>query len=310
MVHKKFVNQLKNNGWRVRESFRNVLNWRRQRSFNYKHLRDELSPIFVIGANRSGTSVITSILAQHPDLEGIFNGAERSRYDDIGHSIGFCESMHVWYYMMPDPELRRPQGHLPFWGLPIYIGKAYHDRASGDKERRRLAWDLNKHRRTDKIPLLKDQFNTLRIGLIADVFPKARFVLCCRSWEDFSSRSIHKWCNDGSGTAMDRPLAGLHWNMVNMVARYDLEIYSPNQYTIVWLDTLHSGPEKAIEAFAGIVSGLSLKPFEFDFSMLSHNWKRPSSDSFSRSVGFTDVPSIVKSERQILTVINKNIAIK
>lgn len=310
MFNKKFVSQLKNKVRRVRESFRNALNWRRQRSFNYKHLRDELSPIFVIGANRSGTSVITSILAQHPDLEGIFSGAENSQFDDMGHSIGFCESMHVWRHLMPDPESRRPQGHLPFWGLPSYIGKAYRDRASGDRERRRLALDLETCRLTNKMPLIKDQFNCLRIGLIADVFPNARFVLCCRSWQDFTSSSLHKWGNDSSNTAMDRPLAGFHWNMVNLVARYDLEIYFPGHYTIVWLDTLHIGQVQAREAFTRITDKLCLNPCKFDFSELTQYWRQPSTDTFPKDVGFNDVPAIVESERQILTSIHQHFPLK
>ncbi|MFC2117188.1 sulfotransferase [Bacteroidota bacterium] len=294
----------------VRERLLYIYYWRLRKTLDLPRLNKELSPIFVIGANRSGTSVITSILSQHPDLEGIFRGAKNPHYDDVGHSIGFCESEHVWYSLMPNIEYRRQKGHIPFWGLPNYIGKAYRDRAFGDNERRQLTWDLVKYRRTDKAPLLKDQFNSLRIGLIADVFPNARFVLCCRSWQDFISRGLHKWSNDSSDTSMDRPVAGFHWNMVNLIARYDLEIYFPGQYTIVWLDTLHAGSVQACKTFTEITTGLSLKPYEFDLSSIAHNCNQPSSDSFLQNVGITDVPTIVQSERKILKGIHQDLPLK
>ena len=39
----------------------------------YRETEDiDLTPIFIVGTNRSGTSMVTSLLSQHPDLEGIF----------------------------------------------------------------------------------------------------------------------------------------------------------------------------------------------------------------------------------------------
>ena len=38
----------------------------------------DLSPLFVLGGNRSGTSLITAIVAQHSQLEGIFPEPKKS----------------------------------------------------------------------------------------------------------------------------------------------------------------------------------------------------------------------------------------
>ena len=291
---------------RAREWFRYVAQWRQRREIDIQRLREELSPIFVIGANRSGTSVLSYLMSQHPDLEGIFCNDVEPQYAESGHSLGFCESMHVWRHLVPDPEARWRRGHLPFWGLPSYIGQTYRDHAFGDRERRRLAWDVVRNRRTDKMPLIKNNLNSLRVGLITDVFPRARFVLICRPLQDFTSRSIKKWSSDGSGTAFDRPLASFHWNMVNLVARYDLEIFAPGRYAIVSLDELTAGPSQASDTFARIAAELSLSPHVFDFTALAPHWKGDSALSSSLTCGFEEVRSIVESERQILSGIHSH----
>jgi hypothetical protein len=283
----------------------NIIQWQKQRALDLPRLRKELSPVFVIGANRSGTSVVTYLLSQHPELEGLFSEAVEPHYSESGHSIGFCESMHIWRHLLPDPTFRLQQNHLPFWGLPNYIGQTYRDRAKGDSERRRLAWNVEMYRKSDRTPLIKDQMNTLRVGMICDVFPNARFVLVSRSWQDFTSRGVHKWSVDGSETNLDRPLAGFHWNLVNLVTRYDLEIYAPGRYATVWLDNLHMGQAQTSTAFAKLCSNLSLAPHDFDFSAISKHWKGGSGLSSDLSPGLDDVTSIVAAERQLLADISQ-----
>jgi hypothetical protein len=286
--------------WRIRDRVRRLGEWRRRRRASLERLRD-LDPVFVIGGNRSGTSIVASVLSQHPDLEGLFGGALKGSYNEAGHSIGFCESMHVWPDLMPDASQRRARGQLGFWALPQFIGQAYRERARDDAERLALAWNVERHRRTVQQPLIKDQFNMLRVGLIADVFPRARFVLVARSWEDFTARAIQKWATDGLGSVLNAPVAGFHWHMVNLVARYDLQIHAPGRYGVVWLDTLHAGQEQARRVFADVTRTLGLGACDYDLESLSRHWApRGGACEPSTDAGFEAIPRIVEFERRLL----------
>ncbi len=241
---------------------------------NLNKIGENLSPIFVVGANRSGTSIITSIFSQHPELEGIF-GNTKIEYDDSGHSIGFCESMHIWHELMPNPEIRKLNGHLPYWGLPKYISSAYKNQIKNNTEKRKLIWRLQRFRISNKRPLIKDQFNALRIGMISAVFPKSKFIFCYRRLDEFTTNSIHKWSNDKKNktTKFEIPLASMHWHMLNLISLYELEIYFPGQYSIICLDEIQSSRETAKKTFEESLNILKLSPFQFDYSNLSKNWQ-------------------------------------
>jgi hypothetical protein len=240
------------------------------------------------------------MLSQHPDLDGIFDGADRPHFDRSGHSHGYCESQHVWGYLNPDDSVRHENGHLPYWGLPQYLQYAYRESPSGYGEICRLAWDVLRHRNADhQQPLIKDLFNTLRIGMIVRVFPSARFVLICRSWEEFSKRSISKWARVSTDQDTSRPVAGLHWSMINTIARFDLEIHAPGRYSIVWLEALQASSEEAAESLKRVTTDLGLAPHAYDLSPLAIKWAEGGS-SRPQHLGLDDIPHIVSSERELL----------
>ena len=81
----------------------------------YRDTEDiDLAPIFIVGTNRSGTSMVTSLLSQHPDLEGIFPDEIKPTFkDNTAHTIGYCES-NIW------PWLRTPFPE----NMSVHIGNA------------------------------------------------------------------------------------------------------------------------------------------------------------------------------------------
>ncbi len=257
----------------------------------------------MIGANRSGTSVVSAILAQHPELEGLYAGETEECTDAAGHSLGFCESYHVWLSLSPKEGRRRRNRQLPFWALPQYVGEVYRTRAIDDPERFELAWSVERHRKTRLRPLIKDQFNMLRVGLIRDVFPDARFVLVNRQFASYCERGIHKWKHDGNGTRLTPtdPRTGLHWHMVNLIARYDLESYAAGQYCELCLDELQASEERATAAFGRVARVMGLAAYDFDYSLLERSWDKPPVASNSVGEGVFDaVSDIVAFEREVI----------
>ena len=109
------------------------------------------------------------------------------------HTIGYCESEHLWSWLR-DPKFdffssdRVPESAL--WGHPKYISQVYRDSPGNVNEILLLANSIAHYRKTNLIPLIKDQFNLFRIGLIKKCFPKARFVFVIRDYEYWGNRKL------------------------------------------------------------------------------------------------------------------------
>lgn len=92
--------------------------------------------------------------------------------------------------------------------------------------------------------------------------------------------------------------------MVNTVARYDLEIYFPGQYTIAYLDDLQESEAKAGEVLERITSDLALPPYEFNLSELARNWKKTGSEKLAggsfREKCLDNILGVVQDERKVI----------
>lgn len=146
-------------------------------------------PIFIIGCNRSGTTLLFNTLSYHPLLW--------TRYE---------ESYHVFHRLFPiDAELGEA---VPGAAEPP-IGQALRDQLYAEghnkeyfKDRRFLRLIPRKALQTPVNPLYKrppirliekTPANSLRIPLLADLFPDGRFVFLVRRPEDTISSLMEGW---------------------------------------------------------------------------------------------------------------------
>ena len=140
-----------------------------------------LAPIFVVGSNRSGASLCTLMLSKHPDIEGMFHQDPDSRLvAEDGHARNSVESDHIWR-ILNNPDHDLTQGENVLWGLPDFVSKLY-IKTVPDTDKKQLIDELMAARKTDKPPLINNNLNILRIPLIKEIFPKARFVLVTRDY--------------------------------------------------------------------------------------------------------------------------------
>ena len=146
-------------------------------SNHFKKIDDiNFSPLFVLGSNRSGTSLISSILAQHPQLEGIFGKSKAPSFKEDSHVLAYCTSHHVWESMNPVGDWAiKDEGVL--WGHPKHISKYYRDKPKDKNESLYLANSLKALMKTEKYPLVNSHFNMFRIGLITRIFPYQQRIM-------------------------------------------------------------------------------------------------------------------------------------
>jgi len=177
-----------------------------------------MDPLFVIGANRSGTSLMTSLLSQHPEIEGIFKS------DDIevknNHTLPYCDTPDELWNVHPNTF----SSHL--WALPKHISTVYQEPTVEEGIKLSFNAALDKYRKTDKIPLIKKPKCSLQIGLIKSVHPDAKFILMIRNIETYVVSCVHNWGEHADDVKM-------HWHNIYSVALQDLKRYADGDYAIV-----------------------------------------------------------------------------
>lgn len=239
---------------------------------DYKEGKD---PIFVIGTNRSGTSLLTYLLAENPSLEGLFTGLtapSKSKYK--GHGSGYCESNHIWSWMNSTKNVfSKANVDSSFWCHPKFIKEFYRDEPNSAAEAKALRSSIQFYRKTNKQPLIKDQFNLLRIGLLKKIFPKCKIILVYRDYEDFITSSAHKWFHSLN---LEQPRSiGLQWIVGNLIAYYDAHFFKSNFY-IVSYNELLTNRAAAAEIMQRLNHFLELEPFTYNLEKIdiNHRFKK------------------------------------
>lgn len=257
----------------------------------------KIAPVFIIGTNRCGTSVLSSLMSQHPDLEGLFSGSLVPELSESKHNLGFCESGHIWSWLV-DPKSDHVAGNVAgnLWGHPKNLGQYYWDKPRSDKEALLLVNSIQKYRKTTKIPLIKDQMNIVRIRLIKSILPEAKFILSFREYPDYIKSCYHKWF-DGRE---DRTAAiGLHWLTLNSLAIYELERFFPNNYAVFNYRYLFN-EEGALQAeLQKVLTGLKLPEYAFRFEIIDTKYRFLKSEVQNADIDF-DLPlEIARHENSV-----------
>ena len=208
-------------------------------------------PVLVIGCNRSGTTLIFNNLAEHPETWSLYE-----------------ESQHIFYRHYPiDPETGDRIVDPPTPDVAESITRAFY-REAHNKERfkdlpglrfiprKLLQRPLNHLYKRPPLRLVeKTPANSLRIPLLARLFPDARILFVVRRPEDTISSLMEgwkHWSNTGRGTWVygewhylvppgwqawtGRSLAEIcafQWVQSNRAALEDLDRHYPGRYLLV-----------------------------------------------------------------------------
>jgi len=227
-------------------------------------------PIFIIGCNRSGTTLLFRNLSEHPDLWSLY-----------------VEAQEVFHSQFPvDPV----EGERVAGPVESYTATAIRDglyRQAHNKEAfqdrlllsqvppRFIQRPLNRLYKPPAIRLVeKTPANSLRIPFLAEAFPDARFIYVVRRGEAVVSSLMEGWkrWNDtpesepfrfkkwhylvppGWQEYVDEPLeiiCALQWIESNRFAYQDLERLASDRYLLVRHEDLVSDPVSAYERILG-----------------------------------------------------------
>jgi hypothetical protein len=237
----------------------------------------DIAPIFIVGTNRSGGSLISSLIGQHPKIENITKDDGNIKIID-GHTSGFTDSNSFCFWMEDYISSSKyhngdVEGDSAFlWGHPKYISKNYRDQKCTNSEMLRIANDLQNNRKTEKIPLIKHSLNSLKLCLWKQVFPKAKFIFNYRDYNEFIASNRHKWA--GPNWDVSKSKIGLHWYTVNSTVYYDLMHYFPNSFVSIKHNDLYNKSKDQVQVMLNeIFKGLGLSPHNIDLKYINPKYK-------------------------------------
>lgn len=262
---------------------------------------EQITPIFVLGANRSGTSLLASMVAQHPNVYGLFAGPlAEDQYVKDGHVTGYCESNHLWSDL--NKKGMRNINVAPLFGLPENLHQLYRTGPSSSREARRLRAAVLRHCPSgQRHPLIKDNLNILRVGLIKELFPDARFILIVRQAYPYIASNMHKWESAMRAGKPKMPAIGLHWFLLNALAIFDLERFAPTHYIMVSFEDLTRDKLSAQKVLDSVYAFLELPAYQADVSCVRREVVFEADNHRVKGFSFQWVQDLVHYEKHIET---------
>lgn len=184
---------------------------------------DNKNIVFLIGANRSGTSLLSSLLSNHPEITPLHQ--ETGPKFGRNHTFGYSES-YLWekYDRGIDIDLWGLTKHLERMHLIDVDSKTFNIL---NKEFQNL---INGIQGTI---LIKKPRNSLRVPMITKICSNVKFILIVRNGDNYVFGGRTKFKSPKSDIELKE-----HWFNVNKIAIFDLNKYAPNSHHIVFLEEL------------------------------------------------------------------------
>ena len=271
--------------------------------FKKNHYDKNNQPVFLVSSNRSGGSLISSIIRQHPNLRSLNTEVlnnEMKKKDN--HTVGFAEDL-IWDFL-DNYDLDWFQGKREgfIWSDPKYISDFYRDDFWLKKA---LLYEIYKVK-SQKVPFVKNSFSTLRLKLIKKIFPNAKIIFNIRSYKDFIKSNIHKWSSDKRYTKIfeeTSPDIGLHWYILNSVALYHLEKYFKGQYYIFFHEKLYDPNFNNQILMNEMTDFLELERFKFSYENVNQKYKYNKKITYEYNI--PDFASVIARDEKELGDENK-----
>ena len=256
----------------IRLSIKNIIYKKVQKNFLRSQKRLNIEPIFIIGCNRSGTSVITKLLEQHPELHKTSKDPNKNygRKTKNGHSLGFSESTHLLEMQALKTFSKKC---FSKWAHPKFISNSYLNGYENKIDLSQLIKEIIAIDKKGRRPIIKDQLNTLRIKFLIDLFPKAKFIYIKRDLESYISSNIHKLnilkveenINEISNIC-------LHWMMANLICTFELKTYAKDRFIEFNFETVTS--KKSLKSkLIDIFEFLEIQKIDLNLKFIDKNKK-------------------------------------
>ena len=268
-------------------------------SLKQNYYRIDKSPIFVVACNRSGTTLLSSIIAQHP---GVYS-EEDSKRDDFNfviknnHSTSSGYDNFYWEHLFPYDGLHnKKDGFLN--GSLEWISSIYKDDFF---LKQALINEVYKKDLKDQRPLVVHPFNCFRLKLIKKLFPKAKIILNIRNVSDWIPSGLDKWSRPGSFEQSfenkRKPDLALNWYIQNSVAIYHMQKYFKDNFYIFHHEKLYDDNIDNNNLLGDLTNFLGLSEFNYDFKNVDVKFKFKKDISFNYE-NFDLIKELTKKEEQ------------
>lgn len=198
---------------------------------------EQLRPVFVVGMNGSGTTMLVESLGRHPRLYA-FPRETRAfpqlitalqQFGDLATDENFLE---LWNTVASLPEIQIKNGMQP---VPIPSNWREHPRTLAtviDAVMRHFACQQGKSRWAEKTPQ-----HVLHISTLAELFPQAQFIHIIRDGRDCAASFHRRWKRTPALTIR-------RWRHAVREGRKQGERLGPRRYLEVHYERLTEDPEQ------------------------------------------------------------------